>query len=468
MQFVTDTANVIPPKNLYPCLATISLFTPFDPTSEGDRRSSFGSFSDKDRDAHKDESGNALTRILSGSSGRRKSTAVDAVAQTSSPGGRDSGVGRRRRFSLSGKDEEEARSPPEGRWYWRVRVGVTDSQVVLLPLSDPANPLLTSAPPPLSTAVPSHAAHSSRTTTNAGESAINNSNVNALHPPENDSGIANKMKNFFRRGSTTNKETSASTGQQSGAQAAMNEPITDQTASGATLPCAAANEAGATDTNGSSELAWPGVIDGDKLAAVIIPTWALVKDRVQLKHKKAEGTWVIVQVKDEEHHPLQAVGSNRQDESSFPKSGTIKFEFDKDWIGAKDEAELLQHHIQHAVSNALTPPKHTHQPAEQAPFQLGSSAGHVNNNTTRARAEEGTGFGAESQSLQSGYGTRNAQTAEPVVGAPAEFGSSFPSQGAGDGQGQQQGLRYDDVGPTDVIGKHAGFPQGGLSVAAAS
>ncbi|TYJ56088.1 hypothetical protein B9479_003198 [Cryptococcus floricola] len=468
MQFVTDTANVTPPKNLYPCLATISLFTPYDSTSEGGRRSSFGSFSDKDRDAHKDESGNALTRILSGSSGRRKSTAVDAGAQTSSPAGRESGTGGRRRFSLSGKDEEEARGPPEGRWYWRVRVGVTDSHVVLLPLSNPANPLLTSAPPPLSTAIPSHAAHSSRTTTNAGESAINNSNVNALHPPENDSGMANKMKNFFRRGSTTNKETPASTGQQSGAQTAMNEPITDQTASGATLPSAAANEAGATNTNGSSELAWPGVIDGDKLAAVIIPTWALVKDRVQLKHKKVEGTWVIVQVKDEEHHPLQAVGSNRQDESSFPKSGTIKFEFDKDWIGAKDEAELLQHHIQNAVSNAPAPPKHTHQPAEQAPFQLGSGAGHVNNNTTRARAGEGTGFGAESQPLQSGYDTRNAQTTEPVVGAPAEFGSSFPSQGAGAGQGQQQGLRYDDVGPTDVIGKHAGFPQGGPSVAAAS
>ncbi|WVQ74832.1 hypothetical protein IAR50_004439 [Cryptococcus sp. DSM 104548] len=467
MQFTTDISNVTPPKNLYPCLATISLFSPYSPDSEGGRRSSLGSFSDKDRDAHKDEGGNPLARILSGSSGRRKSTAVDAGAQTSGVARKDSGGGGKgRRFSFSGKEDEEAKVH-EGRWYWRVRVGVTDSHLVLLPLSDPPNPLLNSAPPPLSTAIPSHAAHSSPTSTNTGGNATKAGNTNAAHAPENEGGIASKVKNILRRGSTTNKETPASTGQgqQSGTEAVQSEHITDQAASGATLPSAAANKAGATNLNGDTELSWPGVIDGDGLAAVLVPTWALVKDKVQIKHKKIEGHWVIVHVKEEEHQSLHAVGKNHYDENGFPRSGTIKFEFDNDWIGAKDEAELLLHHIQAAANNAPAPPKHTHQPAGQAPLQLGTGAGSGtgNHSTTRAGAR------AEYQPSPSQPGYGHGGTAEPVIGAPAEFGSSFATQevGAG-GQTRQQGLRYDEVGPTDVVGKQPGFTQGGPSVAAAS
>jgi len=61
---------------------------------------------------------------------------------------------------------------------------------------------------------------------------------------------------------------------------------------------------------------------------------------------------------------MAGVGQNSE---LAPRSGTIKFEFDKEWIGAKGEAELLHHYITTAAQN---PPQATSHFANQN-FQLG-------------------------------------------------------------------------------------------------
>jgi hypothetical protein len=103
MEFLTTTPHQ-PPKNLYPCLATITV-SPTQSTSDRSRRLSSGSAGGGDGE-------NPLQRVISGN--RRKSSFGD-IAVT---GG---GGERRRSFVGAGVGEEGS-----GKWYWRVQAGVTD------------------------------------------------------------------------------------------------------------------------------------------------------------------------------------------------------------------------------------------------------------------------------------------------------------------------------------------------------
>ena len=93
MEFLA-TPTSAPPKNLYPCLATISL-TPHG-TEQRARRRSSSSFISNDDD-------NALRRVISG--GRRRSSA--GLDQT-------------------GATEQHPGESTFGRWYWRVQAGAAD------------------------------------------------------------------------------------------------------------------------------------------------------------------------------------------------------------------------------------------------------------------------------------------------------------------------------------------------------
>ena len=96
-------STVSPPKNLYPCLATITI-TP-TPATDRSRRLSSGSQGGGDDD------GNALRRVISG--GRRKSSFGTAAVSGSAED-------RRRSIEASrgGAPEETT-----GKWYWRVQAG---------------------------------------------------------------------------------------------------------------------------------------------------------------------------------------------------------------------------------------------------------------------------------------------------------------------------------------------------------
>lgn len=101
MEFLASSQEINKPKQLYPCLAVVDI----NASSDKSRRLSAGSFgSDKDE-------GNVLTRVISGG-GRRKSSF-----------GETGGGGGGRRLSFGGRKDDDK---VEGKWYWRVQVGVND------------------------------------------------------------------------------------------------------------------------------------------------------------------------------------------------------------------------------------------------------------------------------------------------------------------------------------------------------
>lgn len=104
--------------------------------------------------------------------------------------------------------------------------------------------------------------------------------------------MGNKLKNLFRHQSSNPTEVpTAST------HPNLNEAVLDQNASGAQMPSASANAMGATNVNANAEIGWPGMIDGEKLGAVVVGLQGIEKGRVTLGGgKKGEGSWVIVPV----------------------------------------------------------------------------------------------------------------------------------------------------------------------------
>ncbi|WRT68311.1 uncharacterized protein IL334_005287 [Kwoniella shivajii] len=376
MEFIPESqTSAIPEsaKNIYPCLAHIHVIPSSDPKAA--RRLSTGSFNSDD--------GNPLTRVISG--GARRRTSFGPTAGTDGSGRRLSFGGNKEGKVESGhfaaKDDEKNL---EGKWYWRVQAGVTDTHLILLPLTQPPNPVLTSAPGPLSHAMPAHSAHvAAGTRTEGGGGAT-----------DEDTGLVAKMKGLFRRSSTTNanKDTSQTINEDAkntNAFEGVQERVIDQTSRGEMLPSAKGNEIGATNVNSTAELGYPGVINGDKLGGVVIPLQAIEKSKVVFGGgKKGEGSWVTVPITSHFSHFVQpmlegGVGSNKPE--SFPKSGYIKFEFDKDWIGAKGEAELLHHHITKAVSSL--PDSKERQP-HLTQFHLGGGPGHKHHSPTLPQTRE--------------------------------------------------------------------------------
>ncbi|WVF72740.1 hypothetical protein IAT40_007558 [Kwoniella sp. CBS 6097] len=454
------------PKSLYPCLAHISISSaPSEPRAT--RRLSTGSFGSNDGE------GNALTRVISG--GRRKSsfgpiavTGSNANASTgaTSGGGADerpsvSGV---RRLSFGGNRDKDDEKNLEGKWYWRVQAGVTDSHLILLPLTQPPNPVLTTPPAPLSHAMPNHSTQpAAGTRTEGGAGAGTGSG-----DPE-DQGLVAKMKNLFRRSSTTTKDTSdtintstdgtnpnANTAGGGGTDAAaaasegVQERVIDQSPKGEMLPSAKGNEIGATNVNANAELGWPGVVHGEKLGAIVIPLHGVEKTRVHLGGgKKGEGSYVSVPITSHfanfAHPMIDPIGTNKAD--SFPKSGTIKFEFDKDWIGAKGEAEILHHQITKALSSlpevpaASSSPKQRGMPQLQE-FQIGGGAGHGLGHGHGHGHGLGHSQGFGQGIPEEGGGATNATSAGAPVLAPI----------AGTGGLSGSALDTSDIGPDESLG----------------
>ncbi|WWC90788.1 uncharacterized protein L201_005725 [Kwoniella dendrophila CBS 6074] len=429
------------PKNVYPCLAHIHIIPPSDPKAT--RRLSTGSFGS-------DDGGNALTRVISGGN-RRKSSFGTGV-----------GLGGRRLSFGTNKEQQnvgggvtgtpgmarEDDNNLQGKWYWRVQAGVTESHLILLPLTQPPNPVLTTPPAPLSHAMPSHSTTAASGTRTEGGTE------------QEDGGLIGKMKNLFRRSSAYSKDTSetintdtvsspntntatvdTTTSGSAGLGGGKEERVIDQTPKGEMLPTARGNEMGATNLNHNAELGYPGIINGSKLGGIVIPLGSIDKSKiVNGGGKKGEGSWVTVPILSHYSHFAQSalgentsgVGSNKPE--VFPKSGYIKFEFDKDWIGAKGESELLHHHLTHAI-NILPEGKDRH--PHLAQFHIGGGNKHsptlpqtreVGPNDESALAEDDeyggptststSGFrsGTHTTGTHHGIGTGGHQTASTGLG----------------------------------------------------
>lgn len=108
------------------------------------------------------------------------------------------------------------------------------------------------------------------------------------------------MKNIFRRASSSLKERPSAppaSETTSGGTNIAGERLTDQTGRGDMLPSAGGNAEGATNLNSNAELGWPGIINNEKLAAILIPLSSIGKKVGLGGGKKAEGSWVSVQVR---------------------------------------------------------------------------------------------------------------------------------------------------------------------------
>lgn len=109
-------------------------------------------------------------------------------------------------------------------------------------------------------------------------------------------GLVDKVKSLFRRGSTTTKDNAHNAPTASVAGENPAKPL-DQTEDGDQLPSAHANAAGATNVNANAETGWPGMVNGQKLQAIVIPLNQIDKHKVKVSGgKRGEASWVTVPV----------------------------------------------------------------------------------------------------------------------------------------------------------------------------
>lgn len=128
------------------------------------------------------------------------------------------------------------------------------------------------------------------------------STAHAGSPGGGGESIGTKMKNLLtgRRQSKISPEdkadadTAAAAG--AGNSAPKDERILDQSGGGAQLPSAAANAVGANNTNANAETGWPGIVGGEKLAAVMVSLSSIDQHGVKLHETKKEGSYVTVPV----------------------------------------------------------------------------------------------------------------------------------------------------------------------------
>lgn len=83
-----------------------------------------------------------------------------------------------------------------------------------------------------------------------------------------------------------------------GAGSAVLEQPADQTADGALRPTGSAMAMGATNLNGSAEIGWPGVVQGQPLGAVLVGLGSVRAEDIKVGGgKKGEASWVTVPVR---------------------------------------------------------------------------------------------------------------------------------------------------------------------------
>ncbi|WOO77218.1 uncharacterized protein LOC62_01G000807 [Vanrija pseudolonga] len=292
MDFLT-TPPTETPRNTYLSLAVITV------GSLGSRRSSLAGSDNND------DTGGGLARVISGS--RRLSSIGGNNNRLDVPA--PSGTG-------------GARTPEAGTWFWRVRVGVTDTHLVLLPQTTPANPVFSARPG----------------TTTTAAAATQHTPAPLSPPKQGGDGLGARFLNSVRRFSLSKPEPQV---------AAPDEATTDaeSTAAPTTATEATVVSSRAAASPGPVESGWPAVIDGAPLVAVTVPLHAITKVGREGSDRAGYRVDVVVP---------SAIGG---------KAGALRFEFTADWLGAKAESEVLCTSIETAIANA---------PAPNHAFQLGA------------------------------------------------------------------------------------------------
>lgn len=113
-----------------------------------------------------------------------------------------------------------------------------------------------------------------------------------------DEGLVDKVKNLFRRGSSHPEGHAHGHNKDSQAQTAGgDDKIIDQTPQGGQLPPSGVASAGGGGVDETAESGWPGMVDGGKLQAVVVPLNQVDRNKVAISGgKRGEASWVTVPV----------------------------------------------------------------------------------------------------------------------------------------------------------------------------
>jgi hypothetical protein len=227
-----------------------------------------------------------------------------------------------------------------GKWVSPVMAGVAGNSLVLTLAVD-------------SVLVPFGSGdHQAKPNAAAGPSATSPTTTGTEAHSGSGGGIGATIKKIFRRASSSQQGTSAQTSDAhatsatSGAQSAHS----DETAVNAPLSTLEGHH---QLTEQKQEKAFPAYVHGEPVKYVVVPLAALDYKTITIKEDKGV---FVVKVPVTSHFgrfvepALADIG--KPAEEGWGRSGEIEFLFDsKDWIGAKDEAELLHF----SLMNALNP-----------------------------------------------------------------------------------------------------------------
>ncbi|KAI5455416.1 hypothetical protein NCC49_000227 [Naganishia albida] len=168
------------------------------------------------------------------------------------------------------------------------------------------------------------------------------------------SGIGATIKKIFRRGSSTQQVSTAQAGDAHATTAARSgaeSAVSDDTAVNAPLHSLEGHQQLAEETHDRS---YPAYVHGNPVKYIVVPLGALDYRTITIKEEK--GVWSVkVPVTGFFHRlvepALQEIG--QPPDEGWGRSGDIEFLFDShNWIGAKDEAELLHFSLTSALNPA--------------------------------------------------------------------------------------------------------------------
>lgn len=186
-------------------------------------------------------------------------------------------------------------------------MGVQDA-LLILPLSEPANPLLKARPPPLSHILSPNGTKKAAASGEEGlgakfKNAMRRASAGFIHKPEapvapHDGGIPENAV----------EDTPASPPAAAAAAAG-----------GGAEPEVSHNEATQDVDHTARETGWPAEVEGHPLQCITVPLHNLAKDSIHLGGNDKTS-----------FHVSASIGS-----AIAGKAGHLRFEFDKDWVGGK-------------------------------------------------------------------------------------------------------------------------------------
>jgi hypothetical protein len=384
MEFSSGPIPTPLPQYRYQAKAIITLYPPNvddDPslartTSRGSigRRLSFGSNRDKDHDeGHDAEKGGGLrsfARRLSmggtsatsegGGAGTGTGGATGTTGATGATGATQTTPG----APLSRTKSKDLKANLTGKWATNVEIAVTPTHLLLI--LSPDHPL---APFPPPAGAPGYVAPRRRNSASR-PSTSEPGTTGAADEEKTEGGIGQKIKNIFHRKSSTAPDT------QGGAAGGVTKPsagagISESAFVEEDSPAAITRTTGAevgtaspptgqnqhpvlplAPTPSQATPQFPAYVGGKPTTHVLVPIAAIKENEVKITTEKGE---MAVRVPVTSHfsslvHPMMDT-LGRESEESWGRSGKIKFQFDRNWIGAKGEAEVLQHNIIQACEN---------------------------------------------------------------------------------------------------------------------